>query len=99
LWLCETGTSTGRNFATFSGHSITSSMRPSSRSGTVTPSFLAVILIDAQLDFDDLLHRQSDRLFALQDATGVDSGVPPGVNGLRLLVVPAVQVVRGELTA
>jgi len=39
--------------------------RPSSSSGTVMPS---AVLIDAQLDFRDLLHRQSDRLFTLQDA-------------------------------
>jgi hypothetical protein len=37
-------------------------------------------LIDAQLDSCDLLHWQSDRaigLFAIQDATGVNSGLPP----------------------
>src|SRR5262249_61289063 len=39
--------------------------RPSSSSGTVMPS---AVLIDAQLDFRDLLHRQSDRLFTLQDS-------------------------------
>jgi hypothetical protein len=42
-------------------------------------------LIDAQLDFRDLLHRQSHRLFALQDATRVDSCVPPGIMKVRAI--------------
>jgi hypothetical protein len=41
-------------------------------------------LIDAQLDFRDLLFGRTIG-FALQDATGVDSGVPSGIMKVRAI--------------
>ena len=55
------------------GYSITSSARPSSESGTVRPSALAVLRLMISSTLVGLLHRQVGRLLALEDAAGVDA--------------------------
>ena len=51
--------------ATCCGYSITSSARASSSGGTSSPSVLAVLRIDGELEFNRLLHRQIGRLSPL----------------------------------
>jgi hypothetical protein len=63
-------------------HSITSSARPSSGSGTVSPSVLA---IDDQLEFGRLQDRQVGGLLALENPAGVDAGLT-----VRFLSIAAV---------
>jgi hypothetical protein len=58
-------------------YSMTSSARPSSSRGTVMP--LGSHLIDEQFNFRDLLDRQDGGPFALEDPTGIDSGLSPRV--------------------
>ena len=39
--------------------------------------------IDDQLNFCDLLHRQVGRPFTLENATGIDTGLPPSIKNVR----------------
>ena len=57
-------------------HSITSSARASSASGTVEAERLGGLEIDDQLELGGLLHRQVGRLLALENPAGVDAGLP-----------------------
>ena len=76
-------------------HSITSSARPSSGSGTVMPSALAVLRLMIISTLVDLLDRQVGRLVALENAAGVAAGETKGVG--RAGAVAHQAAGRGEL--
>ena len=59
----------------FHNHSITSSARPSSGSGTVSPSALAVLRLMTSSIFVDCYDRQVGWLLALENPAGVDAGL------------------------
>ena len=63
----------------FHNHSITSSARPSSESGTVRPSALAVLRLMTSSTLVDLLDRQVGRLLALENPAGVDADLTVSV--------------------
>ena len=56
-------------------HLITSSARPSSGSGTVTPRVLARLEVDKQFYFCDQLDRQFGGIFALEDGSGINASL------------------------
>ena len=76
-------------------YSITSSARPSSVSGTVRPSALAVLRLMISSTLVDLLDRQVGRLLAVENAAGVDADQ---TEAFRIIASVAHQAAgRGEL--
>ena len=76
-------------------HSITSSARPSSVSGTVRPSALAVLRLMISSTFVACCDRQVGWLLALENAAGVDAGLTVRVRNTAAVAHQAAG--RGEL--
>jgi hypothetical protein len=62
------------------GHSMTSSARPMSESGTESPERLCGLEVDDQLDFHRLLNRQVTRFGTFENSPRVGANLPIGIS-------------------